>query len=83
MLIGRYRELAALLERVLYQSSRATSTRAEVSTQLFYTLVMLLRGRALDTVQNTDLGNGLEVYRELVSQYRPRLSSRLRAPRLS
>ncbi|CAE7846389.1 GIP, partial [Symbiodinium necroappetens] len=49
---------------------------AELSTQLFYTLVKLLQGRALDIAQNTDLGNGLEVYRKLVSEYRPRLASR-------
>ncbi|CAE7692305.1 GIP [Symbiodinium sp. CCMP2456] len=49
---------------------------AELSTQLFYTLVMLLQGGALDIAQNTDLGNALEVYRKLVSEYRPRLASR-------
>ena len=53
-----------------------TSMEAELSTQLFYTLVMLRQGRALDIAQNTDLGNGFEVYRKLVSEYRPRLASR-------
>ncbi|CAE7232267.1 RE1, partial [Symbiodinium sp. CCMP2456] len=51
---------------------------AELSTQLFYTLVMLLQDRALDIAQNTDLGSGLEVYRKLVSEYRPPVGKPLR-----
>ena len=76
------REFAALFERIRYSDvpilqSHLTPMEAELSTQLFYTLVMLLQGRALDIAQNTDLGNGFEVYRKLVSEYRPRLPSRL------
>ena len=75
------RGFQALFERIRYSDvpvSQAHLTRveAELSTQLFYTLVLLLQGRGLDIAQNTDLGNGLEVYRKLVSEYRPRLASR-------
>ncbi|CAE7321841.1 GIP, partial [Symbiodinium sp. CCMP2456] len=63
------RGFQALFERIRYSDvpvlqASLSPGEAELSTQLFYTLVMLL------------LGNGLEVYRKLVSEYRPRLASR-------
>ena len=75
------RGFQALFERIRYSDvpviqAHLTPVEAELSTQLFYTLVLLLQGRGLDIAQNTDLGNGLEVYRKLVSEYRPRLASR-------
>ena len=75
------RGFQTLFERIRYSDvpvlqASLSPAEAELSTQLFYTLVMLLQGRALDIAQNTDLGNGLEVYRKLVSEYRPRLASR-------
>ena len=47
-----------------------------LSTQLYYVLVMLLRGRALDVAYNVGVGEGLETYRKLYETYHPRVASR-------
>ena len=52
------------------------ATEHELSVQLYYTLAMLLQGRALDTCQTAGLGEGFETCRCLVAEYKPRLASR-------
>ena len=47
-----------------------------LSGQLYYILVMLLRGRALDIAHNCGVGEGFETYRRLFEQYHPRVASR-------
>ena len=47
-----------------------------LSTQLYYILVMLVKGRALDVVQNTGPGEGAESLRRLEELYHPRIASR-------
>lgn len=47
-----------------------------LSTQLYYVLVMLVKGRALDVVQNTGTRQGAESLRKLKELYHPRIASR-------
>ncbi|CAE7337188.1 unnamed protein product [Symbiodinium sp. CCMP2592] len=48
----------------------------DLSCQLYYILVMLLRGRPLDITYNTGLGEGLESYRRIFEEFHPRVASR-------
>ena len=56
--------------RLLGESDR------KLSTQLYYILVMLVKGRALDVVQNTGPGEGAEAMRRLEKMFHPRVASR-------
>lgn len=56
--------------RALTESDRA------LSSQLYFVLVMLLRGRALDIAYNAGISEGIEAYRKLYQQYHPRVASR-------
>ena len=47
-----------------------------MSSKLYFILVMLLRNRALDIVYNCGVGEGFEAYRRLYEQYHPRVASR-------
>ena len=47
-----------------------------LSNQLYYMMVMLLRGRALDIAHNCGIGEGFETYRRLFEQYHPRVASK-------
>ena len=51
-------------------------TDRKLSTQLYYILVMLVKGRALDVVQNTGPGEGAEAMRRLEEMFHPRVASR-------
>ena len=47
-----------------------------LSTQLYYVLVMLVKGRGLDVVQTTGTREGAESLRKLKELYHPRIASR-------
>ena len=75
------RRYIALFDRVRFSDTpwsnrMMTGVECELSVQLYYTLAMLLQGRALDTCQTAGLGEGFETYRRLVAEYKPRLASR-------
>ena len=53
-----------------------TPADQRLSNQLYYMMVMLLRGRALDIAHNCGIGEGFETYRRLFEQYHPRVASR-------
>lgn len=48
----------------------------ELSSQLYYILVMLLRERPLDRMRNVGIGEGIEGYRQLSLEYEPKVQSR-------
>ena len=56
--------------RLLSESDR------KLSTQLYYILVMLVKGRVLDVVQNTGPGEGAESMRRLEEMFHPCVASR-------
>ena len=71
----------SLLERAEGSSTpmvnRGLHAREEqLSNQLYFVLVMLLRGRALDVAYNVGSGEGLETYRKLYETFHPRVASR-------
>ena len=47
-----------------------------LSAQLYFVLVMLVKGRPLDIVQNAGQGEGAEAFRKLEELYHPRIASR-------
>ena len=49
---------------------------AQLSTQLYYVLVMLSSGPALDKCHNAGLNEGFETWRNFVTEYEPRLRTR-------
>ncbi len=49
---------------------------AQLSTQLYYVLVMLSSGAALDKCHNAGVNEGFETWRNFVSEYEPRLRTR-------
>ena len=49
---------------------------AKLSTVLYYILMMLCRGTALDTVVNCGVGEGLEGWRQLCMTHEPKVRSR-------
>ena len=51
-------------------------TEKALSCQLYFVLVMLLRGRPFDIVQNVGPGEGAESLRRLEELYHPRIASR-------
>ena len=53
-----------------------SETEKALSCQLYFVLVMLLRGRPLDVVQNVGPGEGAESLRRLEELYHPRIASR-------
>ena len=53
-----------------------TTQEEQLSHQLYFVLVMLLRGRALDVAYNIGSGEGLETYRKLYETFHPRVASR-------
>ena len=64
----------ALTEPVV-QSMMDEEERAH-DTQLYFILAMLCEGRAQDKVACCPYGHGLELWRQLVLQYEPRIASR-------
>ena len=46
------------------------------SAQLYYVLAMLAKGRALDIIQNSGPGEGVEAFRKLEETYHPKSASR-------
>ena len=75
------RKYVELFEKVRFSdvpwfNRTMSSTEHELSVQLYYTLAMLLQGRALDICQTSGLGEGFETYRKLVAEYKPRMASR-------
>ena len=71
----------SLLEQAKFSRSsmpnRALSEAdEELSCQLYYILVMLLRGRPLDIAYNSGMGEGLESYRRIFEEFHPRVASR-------
>ena len=59
-----------LFNRMLDENDKA------LSTQMYYVLAMLVKGRALDIIQNTGVGEGAEAFRKLEETYHPRIASR-------
>ena len=51
---------------------------SEVNPQVYVALTKLLEGEALDTVQNTTRGAGLEAWRKLVRRFDPQTTGRKR-----
>ena len=49
---------------------------AQLSTQLYYVLVMLSSGAALDKCHNSGINEGFETWRNFVMEYEPRLKTR-------
>ena len=49
---------------------------AQLSTQLYYVLVMLSSGAALDKCHNAGVNEGFETWRNFVMEYEPRLRTR-------
>ncbi len=49
---------------------------AQLSTQLYYVLVMLSSGAALDKCHNAGVNEGFETWRNLVVEYEPHLKTR-------
>ena len=47
-----------------------------LSAQLYYVLAMLVKGRALDIIQNSGPGEGVEAFRKLEETYHPKVASR-------
>ena len=75
------RRFASVFERIRFSdvsqlNLRLNPVEVEMSTQLYYTLVMLLRGRPLDVCHNSGNGEGFETYRKLYSDFKPRVASR-------
>ena len=75
------RRFAAVFERIRFSdvsqlNLRLNPVEVEMSTQLYYTLVMLLRGRPLGVCHNCGNGEGFETYRKLYSDFKPRVASR-------
>ena len=75
------RRFAAVFERIRFSdvshlNLRLNPVEVEMSTQLYYTLVMLLRGRPPDVCHNCGNGEGFETYRKLYSDFKPRVASR-------
>ena len=56
--------------RLLSESDKA------LSAQLCYVLAMLAKGRALDIIQNSGPGEGVDAFRKLEETYHPKLASR-------
>ena len=48
----------------------------ELSNQLYYVLVILLRKRPLDRLRTVGISEGFEVYRQLHLEYEPKIQSR-------
>ncbi len=51
-------------------------SEVKASTTLYYVLLMLCRGPAMDRVVNSGVGEGLEAWRQLVLRHEPRQRSR-------
>ena len=47
-----------------------------LSARLYYIVVLLVRGRPLDIVYNSGVGEGVEAYRRLWEEYSPKVASR-------
>ena len=47
-----------------------------LSAQLYYVLAMLVKGRALDIIQNSGPGEGVEAFKKLEETYHPKVASR-------
>lgn len=75
---SRFPELLENVEGSDVAMYNATLTQQEVdlSSQLYYILVMLLRDRPLDRMHNVGIGEGLEGYRQLSLEYEPKVQSR-------
>ena len=75
---SRFPELLEKVEGSDVAMYNATLTQDEVdlSSQLYYILVMLLRDRPLDRMHDVGIGEGLEGYRQLSLEYEPKVQSR-------
>ena len=47
-----------------------------LSAQLYYVLAMLVKGRALDIIQNSGPGEGVEAFRKMEETFHPKVASR-------
>ena len=79
------RRFAAVFERIRFSyvsqlNLRLNPVEVEMSTQLYYTLVMLLHGLPLDVCHNCGNGERFETYRKLYSDFKPRVASRFVGP---
>jgi len=73
------RDLMARVEGALDQPAlNAVLERQEeaASQQMYFVLVMLTKGEALDIVINSGQGEGLEAWRQMVNRFEPRAHSR-------
>lgn len=70
----RLKEVEELTEKVLNAAQTPEDARASIS--LYYILVMVTAGVALDLVVNSGEQQGLEAWRRLVNRFEPRVRSR-------
>jgi hypothetical protein len=78
--------VSPLLQRLMADAETSTTpvlnavafdqSEVQASTTLYYVLLMLCRGPALDRVVNSGVGEGLEAWRQLTLRHEPRQRSR-------
>ena len=75
---SRFIEIVERIEstRVPCPNRLLSGQERQLSSQLYYMLVMLVKGRALDVAQNSGKGEGFEAFRKLEELYQPKLASR-------
>ena len=75
---SRFIEIVERIEstRVPCPNRLLSEQERQLSSQLYYMLVMLVKGRALDVVQSRGKGEGFEALRKLEELYQPKLASR-------
>ena len=73
-LLGEMEEAAA--EAAAVFNDNMEEGKKHRSQTLFYLLVMLVEGRALSIAENCKTGEGLELWRKLVSTYEPKAGTR-------
>ena len=74
----RYQAMIALVEQSTQPILNVglSGDGAQLSTQLYYVLVMLSSGAALDKCHNSGINEGFETWRNFVMEYEPRLKSK-------
>ena len=74
----RYIELVERIEssRVPMPNRLMGENDRALSTQMYYVLAILVKGRPLDIIQNSGPGEGVEAFRRLEETYHPKVASR-------
>ena len=72
----KYLGLFARLDQTRSPVPNRMMNDADNGIQLYFVLVMLVKGRPLENVQNAGQGEGAEAFRKLEELYHPRIASR-------